>query len=316
MVAQNSSQFAYEACLIADLPSDVQHHILNIGNYVFRPLNFSLAFFSFVFNTLVIIAVARTKSLRYPAMLMMCSLAVTDVIFSLFSMYRYIEIFTHEHMCQKSHPFQSALSMFCSHATLGNLAVISRDRYLAVRRPLWYRNHVKNQRAFKAVCVPWLTSVITVFAIHFSPSLGGVYRSIGAILSVVLFVVYAIVIIFCYLSIYFRKTVEVGNPNDSLLKREKRLANTVAWILLNFVLTYFPSFLFPAVLFIKGFKNFLPFRPYYLIFFQLNGVLNPLLNFGRSKEIRKAVRDLFKCLPQVQPGSYVNNNNNNGARKP
>ena len=90
MAAQNFSQFAYEACLIADLPSDVQHHILNIGNYVFRPLNFSLAFLSFVFNTLFIIAVARTKSLRHPSMLMMCSLAVTDVIFSLFSMHRNI----------------------------------------------------------------------------------------------------------------------------------------------------------------------------------------------------------------------------------
>ena len=61
--AQNSSQHPYEACLIADLSSDVQHQILNIGNYVFRPLSFILAFLTFVFNTLVIIAVARTKSL-------------------------------------------------------------------------------------------------------------------------------------------------------------------------------------------------------------------------------------------------------------
>ena len=126
MAAQNSSQqFPYEACLIDDLSSDVQHQILNIGNYVFRPLSFILAFLSLLCNTLVIIAVTRTRSLQYPAMVMMCSLALTDVIFSLYSLYRYIEIFTHEHMCQKSHPFQSALSMFCSHATLGNLAVIS-----------------------------------------------------------------------------------------------------------------------------------------------------------------------------------------------
>lgn len=36
MVAQNSSQFAYEACLIADLSSDAQQQILNIGNYAFH----------------------------------------------------------------------------------------------------------------------------------------------------------------------------------------------------------------------------------------------------------------------------------------
>ena len=103
MAAQNSSQPPCEACLIANLPSDVQHQILNIGNYVIRPLSFILAFLSFVFNMLVIIAVARTRSLQYPAMVMMCSLAVTDVIFSLHSLYTYIEMFTDQHMCQISH---------------------------------------------------------------------------------------------------------------------------------------------------------------------------------------------------------------------
>lgn len=48
MAAQNSSQSPYEACLIANLPSDVQHQILNTGNYVIRPLGFILAFLSFV----------------------------------------------------------------------------------------------------------------------------------------------------------------------------------------------------------------------------------------------------------------------------
>ena len=148
MAAHNSSRFSSQACLIADLSRDVQHQILNIGNYVFRPLNFILAFLAFPFNTLVIIAVARTKSLQYPAMVMMCSLAVTDIIFPLYSMYRYIETFTHEHMCaaiSHSHPLYFAIGGLCTLATLGNLAVISRDRYLAVRRPVWYRNHMTIQ---------------------------------------------------------------------------------------------------------------------------------------------------------------------------
>ena len=117
---------------------------------------------------------------------------------------------------------------------------------------------------------------------------------------------------FCYPHIYFRKTVEVGNPNDALLKREKRLTNTVAGILLILVLTYFPAFLVPFVLSAKGlYKNSLSFRPFYAVFIQFNGVLNPLLSFGRSRNMRKAVRDLFKCSSQVQPSSAVNNNNNN-----
>ena len=311
MAAQNSSQFTYQECLATELPTEVQQQILNIGSYVFRPLSFTLAFLSLVLNMLVVIVVARNRSLQHPSMIMICSLAVTDVIFSLYSMYRYIEIFTHEQMCPKSHPLHSALSALCSLATLGNLAVISRDRYMAVRSPWWYRNHATKPRAFKELCIPWLISVVTAVVVYFSKTLGGVYQSLAQVLTLVFFAFCVIFIIFCYLSIHTRKPIEVGNPNDSLFKKEKRLTNTVAWVLLILLLTYFPALLFPILLFAKGFKNFLPFRPYYIIFIQLNGALNPLLNFGRSKKMRKAIRDLFKCIPQVQPSSFVKNNNEN-----
>lgn len=153
--------------------------------------------------------------------------------------------------------------------------------------------------------------VVSVLVINLSVSLGGIYRLLGVIFSVVIFAINVIVIIFCYLSFYFRKTM-IENQNDALLRREKRSANTVAGILLIFLLTYFPAFLFPTVLFAKGFKNFLPFRPF--IFFHLNGALNPLLNFGRSTKMRKAIKDLFKCLPKVHPDSCVKNTSNNSSK--
>ena len=315
MTAHNSSQFLYQDCLIADLSIDTQVHLLNIGKYVFRPLSFILAFSSFVLNTLVIIAVARTKSLQYPAMVMICSLAVTDTIFPVYIMHRFVELSTYERFtCPNAQPrpVESAFSALCVQATLGNLAVISRDRYLAVRSPWWYRNHMTKSRAFKVVCIPWCISVVSAVAIFLSGTLGGLYKLLAQTLMLVLFAIYVIIIMFCYLRIYFRKTVEVGNPNDTLLKREKRLTNTVAGILLILVLTYFPALLVPFVLSAKGlYKNSLSFRPFYAVFIQLNGVLNPLLSFGRSRNMRKAVRDLFKCSSQVQPSSAVNNNNNN-----
>ena len=47
MAVQISSQFSYEAFLIADLPTDVQQQIdtNNIGNYVFVTLSFILWLF-------------------------------------------------------------------------------------------------------------------------------------------------------------------------------------------------------------------------------------------------------------------------------
>ena len=202
------------------------------------------------------------------------------------------------------HPLYFAIGGLCTLATLGNLAVISRDRYLAVRRPVWYRNHMTISRAFKAVCLAWLISMVYAVATYLSILLGGVYAPVALAFVLLFFPFYVIVIAFCYLSIYCRKNIQVGNLNDAFLKREKRLANTVAWILLILVLTYFPGLLFGSVLDAKG-VNSLSFRPYYIIFVQLNGALNPLLNFSRIRMMRKAIRDLLRCHPQLQSSCHL-----------
>ena len=51
MAVRNSSQFRYEAYLIADLPTDVQQQIdtNNIGNYVSVPLSLILWLFCHLF---------------------------------------------------------------------------------------------------------------------------------------------------------------------------------------------------------------------------------------------------------------------------
>ena len=43
---------------------------------------------------------------------------------------------------------------------MGNLAIISRDRYLAVRKPWWYRNHATRLRVVKQVSLVWIFSAI------------------------------------------------------------------------------------------------------------------------------------------------------------
>ena len=111
-------------------------------------------------------------------------------------------------------------------------------------------------------------------------------------------------IIFSYLGIFFKKTPpEEAFHIRAILEREKRTANTVAFILIALLATFLPSILFVLVLNASGVTNVSPFRPFYGFFLQLNGILNPLLNFGRSKEMRRALRNLLKCSQQVQPSS-------------
>ena len=305
MVADNSSQLPFNRCLIPDLPEEIQQQMRSIGNYVFNTLGIVAAIISFLCNSLVIATVAQTKTLQRPSLIMLCSLAGTDVMYSPFSVYRYIEMLTHEQMCPNIQPFVSSMSTLCTLATLGNLAVISRDRYVAVRRPLWYRTHVATSRAIKAICLPWLISAIIASVVYLSLKWRGIFLPLAQISCLLFYAINACVIVFYYLSIYFRKTTPLaGYQIRAAVEREKQITNTVAWILVILVLTFLPAVLFPIVMFTKGVKNVQPFRPFYLFFFQLNGLLNPLLNFGRCKEIRKALIALFKRSPQVQPSSY------------
>ena len=115
-----------------------------------RPLGMLMAAMSFVCNTLVVLTVARSQSLRQPSLLMLCSLSITDVIFAIHALLRDALITTDPHFC--SEPFREEgtyLGILCYLATRSILTMISRDRYLAVSKPSWYRNHMTQSRAFK-----------------------------------------------------------------------------------------------------------------------------------------------------------------------
>ena len=103
------------------------------------------------------------------------------------------------------------------------------------------------------------------------------------------------------------------------LKREKRLANTVGLILIVLCFTFIPALITPLVLVVVGFKGnaVLPFRPFYRFLVTLNGLLNPLLNYGRNADVRRAVRGLIRCpqrVTQVHPGRIGDNGVNRNNR--
>ena len=306
IISDNTSSLPYQACLIPNLPEDIQHQIRDITNYVVRPLGMLLAVMSFICNALVCITVARTKSLQKPALLMLCSLSITDLIYSPYSLYREMEISRLEHMCPERSSHELVfLSSLCLLATLSNLAVVSTDRYLAVTKPWWYRNHVTKSRAIKIICVQWLVSGVVSFGIYLSKKVDGVISRIGQIFPLLFYTACFIVIMFCYLSLYCSKTRhQNGHSIQVILKREKKLADTVGLILVVLLLTFLPALLCPFALLATGIKRFQAFRPFYTFLFQLNGFLNPLLNFGRSKNMHRALRNLLKCsAQQVQPST-------------
>ena len=126
-----------------------------------------MAAMSFACNTLVVLTVARSQSLRQPSLLMLCSLSITDVIFAIYVLVRDALIMTDPHFC--SEPFKehgTSRGILCYLATaISSLAMISRDRYLAVSKSSWYPNDMTRSHAFKEIILSWLASMMaTVFS--------------------------------------------------------------------------------------------------------------------------------------------------------
>ncbi|RMX40750.1 hypothetical protein pdam_00015945 [Pocillopora damicornis] len=98
----NSSQYPYEACLIPALDEKLQHQIRDIRNYVVLPLDMIMAATSLILNTVICMTVIGTRSLRHPSLLLLCSLAVTDLLWALATLIYYTFVLRDPHMCPEN----------------------------------------------------------------------------------------------------------------------------------------------------------------------------------------------------------------------
>ena len=184
--------------------------------------------------------------------------------------------------------------LLCYFLTLGSLAMISCDRILAVSIPWWYRSHTTKLLAIKQIVLVWVIAVIL-------SSVGGGQRhndssllwSIFFYLRIVFSVCFALTIIGCYIGVLivnYRHRLSMdkyGGPMRTVLKREKKVANTVGLILLVLCLTLLPAVIAPIMFSHFGYVqvDVIPLRPFILIFATLNGLLN----------VRRAVHNLIRC---------------------
>lgn len=161
--------------------------------------------------------------------------------------------------------------------------------------------NVTKSRTVKMICATWLLSVAITVLLYLSGKFEGRFPPIGQITSLVFYIVCTTVITTSYLKIFCKKTPseEVFHIR-AILEREKRTANTVGLILLVLLVTFLPGLLCALILYAID-VNAKPFRPFYGFLYALNGFLNPLLNFGRNKEMRRALLNLINCFQRVQP---------------
>ena len=130
-----------------------------------------------------------------------------------------------------------------------------------------------------------------------SPLLWSIQKYLGSAFSVC----YALTVVGCYIGVLIannRNGASMhlhGSPMRTVLRPGKKIANTVGSIILALSLTVLPAMIAPIVLFGFSPADIIPLRPFHFICVTLNGLLNPLLNYGRNDDVRRVVRRLLRC---------------------
>ena len=100
-----------------------------------------------------------------------------------------------------------------------------------------------------------------------------------------------------------RRNTRILGRNITVAKREKKMTRVVSVILLCFLFTFLPAMFIPIIITLMGLpiKRFQTLNTFLMT---INGFLNPSLNFGRNKDMQRALFYMIKCqqgrrYPQV-----------------
>ena len=311
----HSSSLPYLACPVPDVSIKIQQQLQLINSYFLCPLSLTIATCSFLGNFFLIVAVMRIKATAHPSLTYFSSLAVSDLIWTTVQFYRCVADYLGIYYCspRRLSIFSAPLSALSFCGTLCNLIIISKDRYRAINKPLWYRTHMSQSRATRDAIISWLLSLMTACVIFptLFPSVSQtqpfLYQAAWVVLASFLFGCILVIIVY-HVKIYKvtrgqRKTIPQCNAQQTaaLLQREKRITKVVSLIMVTFVISYLPLLVGSIILrLIRYFQLHAAVSQLFTTFLTLNGLLNPMICFIRNENLRRSLRDLFKCRCTAQ----------------
>ena len=318
----SSGKLQNQRCLIAGIPEHLQHTLRDVTNLFVLPLDTLLALLSVTCNSLIFLAIQRRRSIQRPSMLFLCSLSISDAIWATMSAINNAKFFIFKNLCPKELiEVEVFVASLCFYSTIGSLAVISYDRLLAVSNPWRYRSHATRPLAIKQIILVWVIGVILSVPVAIA------WQNDSALLfSIVVYIAaassfcYALTIIGCYIGVLIANCRHgasmhlYGGPMRRVLAREKKVANTVGLILLVLCFCLLPAVIAPNVVYQVVSIDPRQAAPFYHIFITFNGLLNPLVYYGRNEDVRTTVRSLIRC-PKCCEEMGRGGNADNGQRR-
>ncbi|XP_034042411.1 trace amine-associated receptor 8a-like [Thalassophryne amazonica] len=322
METQDRGELCFPELLNASCrkPTDSQ------GLIVVQIVLFSISLLMVVLNLLVIISVSHFRQLHVPSNLLLLSLAVSDLLVGLAMM-------PGESLKQTScwflGDFMCSLGLFVSFivvsASVGNMVLISIDRYVAVCHPLHYQTRVTVRRVSLCICVCWSCSVLygCVFVMEdliepgrFNICYGEcvivinyIYGTVDLIMAFILPITVIVVLygrvfvvavsqaraVRCHVTAVTHKQ----SMKVNVMKSEMKAAKTLGVVIVVFLITLFPYYCF-ALTVEDSLSS--PAASFFICLMYFNSCLNPVIYALFYPWFRKAIK-LIITFQILQPDS-------------
>ena len=257
-------------------------------------------------NVLVLAAVWRNPSLRTPSTILLCSLAVSDLLVGFLALPLDIAVALTplSQVSSDSRLSQARLVLtiqLCC-VSLDTMTAISVDRYLALHYHMRYPNMMTSRRA---TCV-----AATFWCKNFILSLLSIWKKTAILLVAVVFVALCLFISSITYSAIYRivrhhqhqihaqqqAVQSVNAEQNRKLQAKKRALNTFIYYICM-LLCYFPSAVSALIMVTyEPHWNIITISWYFYTIVFMNSAINPSLYIWRNREIRRAVLKILRKI--------------------
>ncbi|XP_034467914.1 trace amine-associated receptor 13c-like [Hippoglossus hippoglossus] len=273
----------------------------------------SVSLLTVTLNLLVIISISHFRQLHTPTNSLLLSLAVSDLVVGLLAMP--IEGLRHMETCWLLGRLMCALTPYLSYcllsASLGNMVLISIDRYLAICDPLLYSSKITLNRVKVFICLCWACSLLynglvlmghlawpdrynschgecVVVINHISGTLDLFFSFIGPCTVMVVLYMRVFVVAVSQVRVIRLQTVTV---TPTAKKSERKAATTLGIVIAVFLMCFCPYY-YPAL---AG-EDTSTSLSYYAVLswiMLINSCVNPLIYALFYPWFRKAIKLIF-----------------------
>ncbi|XP_026232547.1 trace amine-associated receptor 13c-like [Anabas testudineus] len=266
MESLEGAELCFPQLINTSCKKPTQRHTENISVYI---LLSSISLLTVALNLLVIISISHFRQLHSPTNLLLLSLAVSDFLVGLLLMPVRILLlgscwFLGSFICGV---FQYA-SFIITSSSVGNMVLISVDRYVAIHDPLRYPMKVTQKRVQICICLCWTCSVFYNGAIlHNFLKHPDIYNSCygecvavinyitGAVDVIITFIGPITVIVVLYMRVFvvvlsqarsMRSQIAAVSVQGSVAvvakKSERKAAKTLGVVVVMFLISFCPYF--------------------------------------------------------------------------